>query len=188
MEGHIEFCLAVVALLAVPGPTNTLLAASGSMVGFRRSLRLVLGELSGYVVSILTLRATVGVLVGQSGNAQIVLRVLVATYLAYLSIRLWRETPSARGMLVSTRRVFITTLVNPKAFVFALLLIPPQPTSPAFYYGAFALLVAGIGPLWILAGHLARRVAGDGSVPHVARVASLALVAFAAIVVFGIFR
>jgi threonine/homoserine/homoserine lactone efflux protein len=188
MESPIEFCLAALALLAAPGPTNALLAASGALVGFRRSLRLLLGALAGYIVAIAALRATVGIFVGQSGTAQIVLRVLVASYLAYLSIRLWRVTPASPTIAVTARGVFVTTLLNPKAFVFALFLIPAQPASPTFYYGTFAALTAGVGTGWILAGHLARRFAGEASVPRVARVASLALVAFAAIVVVDIFR
>jgi threonine/homoserine/homoserine lactone efflux protein len=188
MKDPIQFCLSVLTLLAVPGPTNTLLAASAAMVGFRRSVPLLLGELAGYLVSIVILRAALGALVGQSGDAQIVLRILVATYLAYLSIRLWRVTPASAALTVNVRRVFVVTLLNPKAFVFALFLIPAEPADPVFYYGAFALLITVVGAAWVLAGHVARRFAGDSSVTHVAKVASFALAAFAAIVIVDVFR
>ena len=46
------FALAAIALLAVPGPTNTLLAASGAAIGLRPSLRLIPAEISGYLVAI----------------------------------------------------------------------------------------------------------------------------------------
>ena len=41
MIGQLAFALSILAILAVPGPTNTLLMTSGVSIGFRRSLRLV---------------------------------------------------------------------------------------------------------------------------------------------------
>mgnify|MGYP006894100190 CR=1 FL=1 len=60
MTDPIAFVLAVIGLLATPGPTNTLLAASGAAVGFRRSLHLILAEAAGYLCSILVLAVMLG--------------------------------------------------------------------------------------------------------------------------------
>ena len=46
------FIGSVVAILSLPGPTNTLLAAAGLRQGVRRSLPLIAAELGGYLVSI----------------------------------------------------------------------------------------------------------------------------------------
>jgi threonine/homoserine/homoserine lactone efflux protein len=47
MTDELSFIIMAVALLATPGPTNTLLATSGAASGFRKSLVLLLGEFLG---------------------------------------------------------------------------------------------------------------------------------------------
>jgi len=55
MHDPVSFTLAVLALLVTPGPTNTLLAASGAIAGLARSMRLIPAELCGYLAAIATL-------------------------------------------------------------------------------------------------------------------------------------
>ncbi|MES1149390.1 MAG: hypothetical protein ABUL53_09420, partial [Bradyrhizobium guangdongense] len=56
----LPFILAAASLLAIPGPTNTLLATSGAGVGVARSLPLLAAELGGYLLSILLLPSVLG--------------------------------------------------------------------------------------------------------------------------------
>ena len=51
MTDKFSFIIVALALLATPGPTNTLLATSGAASGFRKSLVLLLGEFLGYMPS-----------------------------------------------------------------------------------------------------------------------------------------
>nr|HML44513.1 lysine transporter LysE [Hyphomicrobium zavarzinii] len=51
MHDPIAFSLAVLAILGTPGPTNTLLAASGALVGWRRSLPLIGAEGEGFRIA-----------------------------------------------------------------------------------------------------------------------------------------
>ena len=47
MTDPLAFVLSVVALLAVPGPTNTLLATAGGLGGVRRAIPLIPAEVTG---------------------------------------------------------------------------------------------------------------------------------------------
>jgi threonine/homoserine/homoserine lactone efflux protein len=186
MDAPLLFCLAVLTLLAVPGPTNTLLAASGATVGFYRSLPLLLGELAGYNIAIVTLRETIGVLFNESRSVEVLLKLAVASYLVFLSIRLWRAESTQRTASFTVRRVFLTTLLNPKAIIFGLLIIPLRPPSTALYLAAFSVMAVAVGTVWIAAGNLVKQLAGARSTLWAPRLASLALAAFATLVIVSI--
>ncbi len=126
MTDPLAFFLACAAVLFVPGPTNTLLATSGAAGGFRRSLTLPLAELIGYSISIWTLALLVAPLVNESPLVSITLRGACGAYLIWSAVHLWREGSSTLTSAepVSFRRVLVTTLLNPKAALFALVIIP----------------------------------------------------------------
>ena len=63
MTDEFSFIIAAVALLATPGPTNTLLATSGAASGFRKSLVLLLVEFLGYLIAIAVLITAMGPIV-----------------------------------------------------------------------------------------------------------------------------
>jgi threonine/homoserine/homoserine lactone efflux protein len=126
MTDTIAFLFACAAVLFVPGPTNTLLATSGATGGLRRSLLLPLAELSGYTIAIWTLALVVAPLVHASPIISIALRLACGAYLIWSAVDLWREGSNAltKSEPVSFHRVFVTTLLNPKAVLFALVIIP----------------------------------------------------------------
>lgn len=131
MLDPIAFAPAVLALLLTPGPTNTLLAASGATVGVRRSLRLVPCEIAGYGISIFVLILLVGPLVAGHAAFGAALRMAAAGYLAWSAVVLWRtagERFADAPRPISPRRVFTTTLLNPKALVFAFAIFPALPS------------------------------------------------------------
>ncbi|MGN4075192.1 hypothetical protein ACS0X5_11490 [Burkholderia gladioli] len=55
MLSPLLFGLTVASILAMPGPTNTLLATGGATVGLRRALPLALAEALGYGLAILAI-------------------------------------------------------------------------------------------------------------------------------------
>lgn len=126
MTGAVAFVFACVAILFVPGPTNTLLATSGAASGFRRSLALPVAELAGYMTSIWTLALVIGPLAHGSPMVSVALRLACGVYLIWSAAHLWREGSDAltSSEPVSFRRVFVVTLLNPKAILFALVIIP----------------------------------------------------------------
>jgi threonine/homoserine/homoserine lactone efflux protein len=188
MSDPIVFALLVLALLAVPGPTNTLLAGSGAMRGVLRSLPLLLGELLGYNVSIATLRATLGAVVSQASGAQTLLTWAIAAYLVFLAVRLWRVSPTESASAFTIRRVFLTTLLNPKGLIFALFIFPPQPSPIAVHTAAFSMMVVAVGALWIMVGSLVTQLTRARYTFVAPRICAVALAVFAMVVASGFLR
>jgi len=179
----LAFVVSVVTLLAVPGPTNTLLAASGAAVGFRKSLRLVIGEIGGYLAAIFILMQILAPFVAGAPTGPIIAKAFASAVLLLLAVRLWRhasaELTVASGP-ISAGQVFITTLFNPKALVFAFVIFPHAGVREiGWLLGLFSMLVIGIGCGWIALG----RVIGSST----GHQATQALIARCAAVVLGIF-
>ncbi|MFT4117835.1 LysE family translocator [Bradyrhizobium sp.] len=152
----LTFFTATYFLLAVPGPTNTLLATSGAGIGIARSLRLLAAELCGYLLAIALLRLALGPIVGGIPIVALVLRVAVTIYILGLAVTLWRlNTRELReGAAVTFRQVLLTTLLNPKALVFAFLLLPAHaaPLELLPWLGVIALQILTAGAAWIMLG------------------------------------
>ncbi len=158
MTDPIAFVLASLALLATPGPTNTLLATSGATAGFVRSLKLILAEQAGYAISILALALVVLPLMDGGPAVSIGLRLACGVYLVWSAWHLWREGSSqlASTEPVSFRRVFVTTLLNPKGIIFALAIVPHlgqrRIVEAAPYLLGLSALIIGVACCWIATG------------------------------------
>ena len=173
MTDPLLFALAVLAILATPGPTNTLLATGAASAGFRRALPLIPAEAAGYLIAISVIGYGLGPVVAASPLLGLSLRFAVGTYLVAIAWKLWRGArhPALLAGIVTPARVFLTTLVNPKAIVFALGIVPLQADQGWAYLLSFACLVAGVALGWIGFGVLLARAvettACEGLVPRV---------------------
>lgn len=156
------FVFAVLALLLAPGPTNTLMAVAGAQAGIGRVARLLPAELLGYLTAILPLLYLGGRLLDQLPFAAVALKIMAAVWVMLLAVRLWglRADGAARD-LVTARRVYVTTMLNPKSLIFGLVLLPPFDDAmlPA-KLAIFCLLVAGVALVWGAAGRATQF--GDG--------------------------
>src|SRR3978361_1017552 len=92
------FMLAVLTVLATPGPTNTLLASGAAIAGIRASLPLLLAELGGYLVTVDVVGFLLRPLIITYPLIGTGLKVAVALYLAYAAIRLWRRAGDAAAV------------------------------------------------------------------------------------------
>lgn len=178
----LTFFAATYFLLAVPGPTNTLLATSGAGIGVARSLHLLAAELCGYLLSIVLLRTALGPIVSDIPLAAVVLRVAVTIYILCLAVMLWRvNTRELRdGAAVTFGQVLLTTLLNPKALVFAFLLLPLQigPLELLPWLGVIALQILTAGAAWLALGAtLGRGARRLGHPEIVTRIGAVTLVA-----------
>jgi threonine/homoserine/homoserine lactone efflux protein len=187
MQDPTLFLLTVLAILGTPGPTNTLLATSGAASGWRASLRLLPAEAAGYLISILALGLMLGPVVAASPMVSAALRIAVACYLILLALRLWRQGSVLDGsevVAIRPRQVFIATLLNPKALIFALGVVPFGSPLLWAYMAGFMGVLALVGMGWILAGAGMGRVAAraPGGTRIIPRIGAAAIGTFAALI------
>jgi threonine/homoserine/homoserine lactone efflux protein len=152
---------------------------------FWRSLHLTSAEMCGYAISIGLLLAINESLAATFPPLTLVMRSVLAVYLLWLAGRAWNANVhqvEARIGLVSWRRVFVTTRLNPKGVVIALLFPRlPTPSDIAWYGMAFALTALVIGCGWLLFGNTVGRLQGSRAVALLPRLTAVVLLAFAAI-------
>ena len=183
MDNLLPFILAVLALLATPGPTNTLMAAAGAQRGVGRSLPLLAGELGGYAIAITVWIELVGAAAAAQPLVPVIAKLVAVAFLVWSAWKLWANAGHAdlnqRGITLG--RVFITTLVNPKALVFAFAIFPHVGFMARLpYAGIFALLVIATAIGWITLGTVAARSsAGLLTSSRIERITAVALVVFA---------
>lgn len=185
--GTLAFVLGAASLLATPGPTNTLLATSGASVGVRDSAPLLAADLAGYGLAICVLRIVLGPLVATVPAFGAAMGLAITIYLLYVAAVLWRHgaVEAVGAGPVTFYRVFTTTLLNPKAIVFAFMLLPP--TTDFFSLLLLAVLLAAqiltIGCCWLLVGAAIRQNRYFAArAKAVYRFSALVLVGFASIV------
>jgi threonine/homoserine/homoserine lactone efflux protein len=187
MDTLLPFILAVLALLATPGPTNTLMAAAGAQRGLVRSLPLLAGEVGGYAIAITVWIELVGAAAAAQPMVPIIAKFVAVAFLVWSAWKLWANAGYAdlaqRGITLG--RVFATTLVNPKALIFAFAIFPHAGFVARLPYdGIFALLVVATAVGWMTLGTVAARSsAGLLTSSRVERITAVALAVFATLLV-----
>ena len=144
-----ELSLAIFVLLVTPGPTNTLLMLGGAERGFRAALRLIPAELLGYMITVIPLALAGNHLLESVPALRPAVALVAAVWVAWLALKLWRM-PALDGEQVATvtpRTVFVTTLLNPKALLFGLVLLP-SPTQIAGNLTLFAVQIVVVATAW----------------------------------------
>lgn len=187
MSITVQFLLGVLGILLVPGPTNTLLAASGALAGIRSSLRLLPFELTGYLTAIVVWHEVLRPLVSLYPSGPLFSKLLACAYLIYTVIKMYKPNPAAfgTGTSVSPARIFIVTLTNPKAVVFALLVFDQSQLNIAEFI-TFSAILPCIALLWI---GLGRTVVSAGLIKSplaISRVAAAILVVFVGLLINSI--
>ena len=143
------FVLASIALLAMPGPTVTVVVSHAMARGLRTiwatAPGVVLGDLTAMLISL----AGAGALLAASANLFSALKWLGAAYLIYLGLAIWwsesdsrlvtaeRPRKSGMGMLL---QAYIVSSLNPKALVFFIAFFPQFVDPNAEAVDQFVLL------------------------------------------------
>lgn len=149
----------VVSILLTPGPTNTLLASSGIQVGVGKSFRLIPSEAFGYLIAITLWGLLIGKVETQLPLLPIILKLFSASYMIFLAIKLWRTADVEVSFSQPTIRadeLFLATLLNPKALLFASAIFPVIAWKNMNYYIAhmlvFLLILVPIAFFWTCIG------------------------------------
>ncbi|WP_160242913.1 LysE family translocator [Acinetobacter indicus] len=152
----------VITILLTLGPTNTLLASSGIQVGIRKSFHLIPAEAFGYLISITLWGMLIGQVSSQLPLLPTVLKLFSAVYIIYLAIKLWRTANVEQQFqqpTIRARELFVATLLNPKALLFASAIFPAIAWTSAAHYVAhilmflmFLILIIPIAFFWTLIG------------------------------------
>ena len=132
MTDPVQFIVAVVLLLATPGPTNTVMATGGAVNRGEPPWSFMLAELGGYLAIVFTSRLVLLPLIDVHPGAGVVLKCRRGR----LSCLGRPSSCGGHGSAadptagrISARMVFVTTFLNPKGLVFAVAVIPRN--SPA---------------------------------------------------------
>ncbi len=176
LELWIAFVAASAVLLAIPGPTVTVVAGHALGSGPRAAWAMVPGVVAGDFVAMTASLLGAGALLAASATLFTALKWVGAAYLIWLGIKLWRSRPNATldgqaAPAQSQRAIFwncfVVTALNPKDILFFVAFLPQfiDPTRPALLQFAileitFLSMVAINIALWSLAaGKLRQRVA-----------------------------
>lgn len=184
------FLLAAAALLAAPGPSNTLAGVAGMQDGLRRVVLLLPALVAGYLCAVLPL-AWAGANLTRVWPALMPgIRLAAAAWVLWLAVGLWRAGPrGAHGGAVSAARLWLTTLLNPKALVVALALLPP-PADPRFglRLALFAAISAVVAFGWGAIGAATRTGDAAGRLVGLQRLAAVWLLVVSAGLALSVLR
>ena len=155
-----SFLAVVITILLTPGPTNTLLAASGATSGWRPSLMLIPLECLGYLAATTLWGLLLRQVLVEYPLLLNAIKLISAVYIAKLGLELFRgaliNPDNAHVPTIGGRQLFLATLLNPKAAVFALAIFPLEAWESLANYlavlSSFIGAVAVIGTLWIVFG------------------------------------
>lgn len=164
----VELGLALLALLLAPGPTNTLVMLAGAERGFAPALRLIPVEIVAYLCAVLPFLWVGVAFPDQAAMARPVVALLAAAWVLRLAWVMWQVPPVLEGMpMVTARRLFVTTLLNPKAIIMGVVLLPAAEGTPRL--AILTTLIAAVASIWALAGCSLPGAAGGAGLPPLLR-------------------
>jgi threonine/homoserine/homoserine lactone efflux protein len=155
-----------------PGPNNSLLLASGSRFGFRRTVRHVAGTAVGMGALVFAVAGGVGVVVLAVPGVDLALKAVGSAYLLYLAARI--ATSRGAGGAVVARPLGLLGAVgfqfaNPKGWLFALAaagtFLPPglAPVAGVLVVAATcATVILGTATVWAAGGAAVGRLTDGG--------------------------
>jgi threonine/homoserine/homoserine lactone efflux protein len=180
----LEFTLATLLLLATPGPTNTLISLAGYLRGWARAMPLISAEIAGYLTTIVPLVTLAAPYLDAHPSVANAIKLAAGAWVLYLAIKLWRRADTSGATnTVSWRRVYVTTVLNPKALIVSLVIMPTGTLATvAPWLALYVLYILIVASCWIVAGSLMKGRNAEGQHALIARrIAAVFLVGFSTI-------
>lgn len=165
-----HLALALLALLMTPGPTNTLLAIAGAERGLRATLALLPVVVLAYLAVVLPLVLIGSQTLGNTPSLRPIIALTAALWVAKLAFNMWRVPAQKTNASVTQLRLITTTVLNPKALIIGLVLMPSN-TALAPRVAIFAALLVVSSTLWAALGASLTR--GDTLPPTLRRASAL---------------
>lgn len=152
--------LSLLAVLLVPGPTNSLLLQVGVSRGLNaRSMRFVTAEWLAYVIQTTMWGVFIDLLIAEHSWVVIATKIFAVCFLFHISFKLWLSvTNEASGAAtgITVPDLFVATLTNPKGLFFVSFVAPAGTFLSLDNWLSFMLLFSAIvfpvGLVWIAAG------------------------------------
>ena len=170
-----------------PGPNNSLLLASGSRFGFRRTARHVAGTAVGMGALVFVVAGGVGVVLVTVPGVAVALKLAGSAYLLYLAARILGSRGA--GATVAARPLGLLggvgfQFANPKGWLFALAaagtFLPPglTPLAGAVAVAATcAVVILGTAAVWAAGGAAVSRLTDGGRTQRAVNLALAAVLA-----------
>lgn len=161
MENSMDYvALSLLAVLLVPGPTNSLLLQVGVSRGLNaRSMRFVAAEWLAYVIQTTMWGVFIDLLIAEHSWVVTATKIFAVCFLFHISLKLWlsvkNDAPGATAG-ITVADLFVATLTNPKGLFFVSFVAPAGTFLSLDNWLSFMLLFSAIvfpvGLVWIAAG------------------------------------
>ena len=161
------FAIAVFSLLILPGPTNAVLAMASTALTVRRFLSLIAAVVLAYLATVGPVSSIAAPLLNDHPGIASIIKLISAIWVLYLAIKLWAPAPAGGRNRLGSVQLFITTLLNPKAIIIGLTLVPAVETGIPAAMVAFVCCVTVTSAIWLGLGSLL--VGRRAQVPPLAR-------------------
>lgn len=191
MSTTLEFTGAILLLLLTPGPTNTLMALAGYSRGIVRALPLILSEITGYLAVIIPVAVLAAPFLEAHPHLLLSAKICASLWVLFLSYRLWfKPAVQAKEKDVTGTDILVTTMLNPKALIIAVVIMPHGHLAQLLpWLALFTALVILAASGWISLGHhIARHKTVFLKPEAIQRIAASCLFLFAALLATSTLR
>ena len=151
----LSFALGAFTLLILPGPTNALLVMASHGLSRIGLLEVLAAVVFAYLAIIIPVSSVAGPFLHAHPLALQVVKAISAVWVLYLAFKLWGRSTVASAEFAGPRHVFVTTLLNPKAIIIGLTIIPSAQDGIALgTMMAFVAVALSTSLIWLTAGRL----------------------------------